>query len=167
MRYWIHILGAICFVLLGWFGNTVITKPKVVTNCDTITTVMVDSVSLIRAKAELNYLRSQKGNIKYVTKKEVIRDTILVGDTEFIVPHFTARIDTTFERGNYLTAKYEYPKNEFTILHKYPYVNTQIKETITEKPLFTFNHGIQVGFGYGVISQSFDTYIGYGFQLSF
>ena len=151
---------------MGWFGNTVITKPKVVTNCDTLTTVITDSVSLIRAKAELNYLREElkaKGvKILYRTKT----DTVTINSVDFIVPNFTSRIDTTFERGNYLSAIYEYPQNEFTILHKYPYVSNTITEnTVTEKPLFTFNHGVQVGFGYGVNSRTFDTFVGYGFTL--
>ena len=167
MKYWMHILGAVCFILLGWFGNTVITKPTIISNCDTVTTVITDSVSLIRAKAELNYLReelkSAEGKIVYKT----IVDTITVNSVEFIVPNFEARIDTTFERGNYLSALFEYPSNRFTILHKYRNENVVINntKTVEEKRLFDFSHGILVGFGYGVISQKLDTFIGYGFKL--
>ena len=135
---------------------------------DTVTTVTIDSISLTRAKAELEYLRSElknvDANITYVTKT----DTILVDNTEYIVPYFTASLDTTFNQSS-IKLKYHYPKNEFSdIVFTYPVVSSTVKEskTVEVKKLFNFNHGIQVGFGYGIINKNLDFYVGYGFQLS-
>ena len=145
-----------------------IVEIKEVIKRDTVTSVTIDSLSLTRAKAEIEYLRSElknvDANITYVTKT----DTILVDNTEYIVPYFTASLDTTFNQSS-IKLKYHYPKNEFSdIVFTYPVVSSTVKEskTVEVKKLFTFNHGVQVGFGYGVINKNLDFYVGYGFQLS-
>ena len=153
---------------LTQFLNPIV-KIKEVVKRDTVTTVTVDSVSLTRAKAELEYLRSQvviaNGKIKYVTKKVIICDTITVDNTEFIVPNFIASLDTTYKESS-IKLKYHYPQNVFTdISFTYPRIENNITKTVEVKKLFNFNHGIQVGFGYGVINQNLDFYIGYGFTL--
>ena len=161
---WIALLLALAVNVYQYKGNGDNLSPQ--TTIDTIKTVIIDSISLIRAKAELNYLREElknaEGKIEYIQKV----DTITVNSVEFIVPNFTARIDTTFEQEDYLTALYEYPQNRFTILHKYPITNTQV--SVTEplhKSLFSFNHGLTAGLGYGVISQKIDLFVGYGFTI--
>ena len=166
---WIWLLIIILFGgNLTQYLNPVI-KIKEVIKRDTVTTVTIDSLSLTRAKAELEYLRSElknvDANITYVTKT----DTILVDNTEYIVPYFTASLDTTFNQSS-IKLKYHYPRNEFSdIVFTYPVINTTVKEskTVEVKKLFSFAHGVQVGFGYGVINKNLDLFIGYGFQLSF
>jgi len=142
--------------------NPVIEVREVVTT-DTVTTIVFDSVLLERKEAEIAYLKEKgKGKIIYKTKV----DTVLVNETEYIIPHFEAKIDTTFEKGNYMTAKYAYPQNEFTILHKYPHTNTEIKETkvVEEKKLFNFSHGIIAG-AFVVPDGTIKVGIGYGLKL--
>ena len=166
--YWLVIVAVILFGgNLTQYLNPVI-KIRDVIKRDTVTTVIIDSVSLTRVKAELEYLRSELKNAegKIVYKDKV--SEIEIRDTTYIVPNFIASLDTTFNESS-IKLKYHYPENEFRdIRFSYPIVNSTIKETKTVEvtKLFTFNHGIQVGFGYGVINKNLDLYVGYGFQLS-
>ena len=149
---------------LTQFLNPIVKVQEVIKR-DTVTTVTVDSVSLMRAKAELEYLRSQiviaKGKVIY---KDVVSE-IEIHDTTYIVPNFIASLDTTYKQSS-IKLKYHYPQNVFTdISFTYPRIENNITKTVEVKKLFNFNHGIQVGFGYGVINQNLDFYIGYGFTL--
>ena len=142
-----------------------IVKIKEIIHQDTVTTVKIDSVALTRAKAELKYLRSQimtaKGKVIY---KDVVSE-IEIQDTTYIVPNFIASMDTTFKNSS-IKLKYRYPQNEFyDIRFTYPQLNTEVTKTVEVKRLFNFSHGIQVGFGYGVINRNLDFFIGYGFTL--
>lgn len=134
---------------------------------DTTTVVQIDSISLTRAKAELNYLRTElkqaNGKIKYINKT----DTVKVNDTTYIVPNFTAKYDTVFSKGDELRVFYRYPQNQFDVFHKY--VNdidvVHTTKTIETKRLFDFSHGIIVGAGIGLITKQPDVFVGYGFKL--
>lgn len=155
-------------VIVVLFGGNVLQKLnptiRTVTHTDTLTTVITDSVSLTRAKAELNYLRSElknaKGKIKYITKI----DTIIVSNTEFVVPNFVASLDTTVNQSK-LSLNYHYPQNYFSdILFTFPQKSQTITKTVTEKPLFDFSHGILVG---GFVGQDgvIRLGVGYGFKI--
>lgn len=99
---------------------------------------------------------------------EVIRwkdTTIFVNDTTYIVLPFEKK---RYQTDNYdLTISgFEPQLDEITVFpeKKYIYYTTVLNE---EKKKVTFNHGIQGGFGYGLINKKLDIYLGYGFQISF
>ena len=147
--------------------NPVVKIKEVVTRD---TTVVVDSVSLTRAKSELNYLRERlktaQGKIVYVQKTDTIRIVEQNGsETNYIVPNFIASLDTTINQSR-LFLSYHYPQNYFSdIRFTYPKVYEKTTTTIVEKPLFDFSHGIILGVGLGVIAKQPDIFIGYGFKL--
>ena len=165
--------NAILIIIIVFFGgyltkyvNPIIKIHETVVK-DTVTVVKIDSISLIRTKAELYYLRTKlkqaNGKIVYINKV----DTVLVNDTSYIVPNFTANFDTMFTKGDELRVKYFYPQNQFDIYHKYNTINSIVNttKTIETKRLFDFSHGIIVGAGYGVTTKKVDVFLGYGFKL--
>lgn len=173
--YWFIILIVFLFGgnLVQYFNPMV--KIERETIRDTVTTVITDSVSLTRAKAELNYLRAElnKEKVKnsYLSGKTVTNqgywgkiDTIIVSNTEFIVPNFVASLDTTVNQSK-LSLNYHYPQNYFSdILFTFPQKSQTITKTVTEKPLFDFSHGILVG---GFVGQDgvIRLGVGYGFKI--
>ena len=163
-------------VIIFLFGGNLlqflnpIVKIKTITEKDTVTVVKIDSVSLTRAKAELNYLREElknaKGKIVYRTKVDTVQVTDQATDQviDYVVPNFIASLDTTINQSK-LSLSYHYPQNYFSdIRFTFPKVTTKVTETIQEKPLFDFSHGILVG---GFVSQDgvIRLGIGYGFKI--
>ena len=165
--------NAILIIIIVFFGgyltkyvNPIIKIHETVVH-DTTEVKIENKLLLERKQAEIEYLRTQlkqaNGKIKYINKV----DTVLVNDTSYIVPNFTANFDTMFTKGDELRVKYFYPQNQFDIYHKYVndinVVNTT--KTIETKRLFDFSHGILVGAGYGVTTKKVDVFLGYGFKL--
>ena len=162
-------------VIICLFGGNLlqflnpIVKIKEIIKKDTVTVVKIDSVSLTRAKSELNYLRERlktaQGKIVYVQKTDTIRIVEQNGsETNYIVPNFVASLDTTINQSR-LSLSYHYPQNYFSnILFTYPQKSQTITKIVTEKKLFDFSHGILIG---GFVSQDgvIRLGIGYGFKL--
>ena len=148
--------------------NPVVKIKEVVTRD---TTVVIDSVSLTRAKSELNYLREElknaKGKIVYRTKVDTVQVTDQATDQveKYIERHFIASLDTTINQSK-LSLSYHYPQNYFSDI-RFTYQAKTIKETkeVQVKPLIDFSHGIILGAGLGVITKQPDIFIGYGFKL--
>lgn len=145
-------------------------KVKEVVKTDTITSVITDSVSLIRAKAELNYLREElrlaNGKIVYVQKTDTIQIIEQNKPKTYVIPEFVASLDTTFSKGDELSIKYLYPQNYFNLDFKYKSKAITIKETkeVQVKPLFDFSHGFIAG-AFVTPSGTVQVGIGYGLQL--
>lgn len=104
----------------------------------------------------------------YPTPVEVIKwkDSIIyLTDTQYVVLPFTKK---RYQTDNYdLTISgFEPQLDEITVYpeKKYIYYTTVLNE---EKKKFEIKHGVQGGFGYGLINKKLDIYFGYGIQICF
>lgn len=90
--------------------------------------------------------------------------TIYVNDTTYVVLPFEKKRYTN-ENYDLIISGYKPTLESVTVYPETKYIYQQT--TINEKKKVTFNHGIQGGFGYGLINKKLDVYLGYGFQFSF
>lgn len=161
------LLALIAFFMSGNAFQMV--NPKI--EIQKIETVVKDTSAVLelkKVKAELSYLRANP-EIKYkkakASKPEILKDTVFIEGEQFIVPNFTASIDTLINKDS-LRVSYEYPLNQFDIFIKKHYTQTTEKITVVEKPLFSFTHGISAGVFIaqdGIVRPG----IGYTLQISF
>lgn len=91
--------------------------------------------------------------------------TIYVNDTTYIfLPIEKKRFQT--ENYDLTISGYNPTLESITVFPETRYIY-QTTTAINEKKKVTFNHGVQGGFGYGLINKKVDVWLGYGFQLSF
>ncbi len=84
---------------------------------------------------------------------------------------FSIEEDSVKIKGNVF---YDEPMFSFSeVIVKYPFKTNTITITrtdtlkVTNNVLKRFSHGVQAGFGFGLINKEFDVFVGYGFQYKF
>jgi len=131
---------------------------------------IIESVDTVLVKGETIRDTTILNKYVYIDKWSTKTDTIYIDSSGY-----HAKADFLFNKDSVrVTGKVYYDTPMFSFSHlqvKYPYKTITInrtdtlKVTVYETKMFT--HGVQAGFGYGVINKQLDVYIGYGFQITF
>ena len=146
--YFIIIIILIILNLYQYNHNNKIVKINTVEVRDTVVirdTLKFDNPTLIYVKTEPDTLYIESIDSTVIMNKEtkVYKDSLYEVQLSGIRPNL-----------DYINV---YPKTTYITTEKVSYVEKKRH----------FNHGIQVGVGFGVINRKPDVFVGYGFQYSF
>ena len=150
MKHVIYIIIIIILVILNLYQynknnrieiNTVEVRDTVVIR----DTIKFDNPTLIYVKTELDTLYIESIDSTVVMNKEtkVYRDSTYEAQISGFQPHL----------------------DHIKVFPNTTYITTEKTSYIEKKK--HFNHGIQIGVGFGVINRKPDVFVGYGFQYSF
>lgn len=150
MKHVIYIIIIIILIILNLYqyNHNKIVKINTVEVRDTVVirdTVKFDNPTLIYVKTELDTLYIESIDSTVVMNKEtkVYRDSTYEAQISGFQPHL----------------------DHINVFPKTTYITTEKTSYIEKKK--HFNHGIQIGVGFGVINRKPDVFVGYGFQYSF
>lgn len=102
--------------------------------------------------------------IKYITRVDTIYNYQVVTSTDTLYQNIEVPIETKV----YSDSTYKCQISGFNAsLDWIKVVNHSTIESRYIERKRRFNHGLQVGAGYGLINKNIDVYVGYGFQLNF
>ena len=149
MKHVIYFIIIIILIILNLYqyNNNKIVKINTVEVRDTVVirdTLKFDNPTLIYVKTE--------------------PDTLYINDTTFIELPKETKVyrDSTYEAQ---ISGFQPHLDHIKVFPKTTYITTEKTSYIEKKK--HFNHGIQIGVGFGVINRKPDVFIGYGFQYSF
>lgn len=151
MKHVIYIIIIIILIILNLYQynhNNRIEINTVETRRDTVVirdTVKFDNPTLIYVKTEPDTLYIESIDSTVVMNKEtkVYRDSTYEAQISGFQPHL----------------------DHIKVFPNTTYITTEKTSYIEKKK--HFNHGIQIGVGFGVINRKPDIFVGYGFQYSF
>ena len=152
MKQWIYIIIIFILIILNLYQCNKNNNRIEINDVETIrqdTVIVRDTLKFYKPKPI--YVKSEK-------------DTLFINDTTFIELPKETKVyrDSTYEaRISGFQPNLEYIK----VFPKTIYV-TKEKVSYIEKKKH-FNHGLQVGVGFGVINMKPDVYVGYGFTYTF
>lgn len=149
MKHVIYIIIIIILIILNLYqyNHNKIVKINTVEVRDTVVisdTVKFDNPTLIYVKTE--------------------PDTLYINDTTFIELPKETKVyrDSTYEAQ---ISGFQPHLDHIKVFPNTTYITTEKTSYIEKKK--HFNHGIQIGVGFGVINRKADVFVGYGFQYSF
>ena len=151
MKHVIYIIIIIILIILNLYQynhNNKIVKINTVEVRDTVVirdTIKFDNPTLIYVKTEQDTLYIESIDSTVVMNKEtkVYRDSTYEAQISGFQPHL----------------------DHIKVFPNTTYITTEKTSYIEKKK--HFNHGIQIGVGFGVINRKPDVFVGYGFQYSF
>lgn len=151
MKHVIYIIIIIILIILNLYQynhNKIVKINTVETIRDTVVirdTLKFDNPTLIYVKSEPDTLYIESIDSTVVMNKEtkVYRDSTYEAQISGFQPHL----------------------DHIKVFPKTTYITTEKTSYIEKKK--HFNHGIQIGVGFGVINRKPDVFIGYGVQINF